>query len=55
MRSYKGIVIGEIIVGGIETKVGISNGGARHVNRIDNLLKEGGGAAVRFDVVNGEG
>ena len=53
MRPYKGSVVGKVIVGGIETKVGISNGGTRHVNAVDNLLEERGRAVVRVDVVNG--
>ena len=52
MRPYKGCVIGKIIIGGIKTEMRISNGRARHVDGINDLLKEEGGAVVRVDVVN---
>ena len=53
MRPYEGIVIGKVIIGGIKTEMGISNGGLRHVDRVNNCLKEEGGAVVGVDVVNG--
>ena len=56
MRSYKGGVVGKIVIGCIKTKVRISDSGARHVYRIDNLLKKvRREVVVGLDVVNGEG
>ena len=53
MRPYKGIVIGEIVIGCIKTKVRISDGGARHVDRINDLLeKMRGEVFIGMDVVN---
>ena len=45
----------KIIVGGVNTKMGISNGGTRHVQRVDNLL-EIGRRTIRGDLIgeNGE-
>ena len=55
VRPYKGGVVGEIIIGRIKTEVGISDGGTRHVNGINNLLKKTRGeVVVRVDVVNDE-
>ena len=53
MRPYKGVVVGEIVVGGIQPKVRIGDGRARHVDRVNNLLEERRGASVRFNVENG--
>ena len=54
MEVYQGAVAGEIVISGIDTKKRIGNGGMGHINAINNFLKEGGGAVVRLDVVNGE-
>ena len=54
MRPYQRFVVGEIIICCIKTKVGIGDGGTRHVNSIDNLLKEERRVVVGVDVVNGE-
>ena len=53
MGLYQGVVIGEIIIGGIQAKVRIGNGGMRHFDRVNDLLKERRGVVVRVDVVNG--
>ena len=53
MRPYKGVVVGEIVVGGIQPKVRIGDGRARHVDRVNNLL-EIRGRTIGGDVVNGE-
>ena len=55
MIVYQGIVTSEVVIGSIDTKVGIGDGGMRYDNAVKNLLKEGGRAMVRVDVVNGEG
>ena len=55
MRPYQRFVVGEIIIGCIKTEVGISNGGTRHVDAVNDLLKEGRGVVVGVDVVNDEG
>ena len=39
MKVHQGGVAREIIIRGINTKMGISDGRTRHVQRIDNLLK----------------
>ena len=55
MRSYEGRVVGKVIIGGIQAKVGVGNGGARHVNSVNDLLKKTRrGVVVRLKVVNGE-
>ena len=55
MRPYEGGVVGEVIIGRIETKVGIGNGRSRHVNGVNDLLKKTRGeVVVGLNVVNGE-
>ena len=56
MEIHQGRIARKVIIGGIDTKVGISNGGARHVQRVNDLLKIRGGT-IRRDVVgkNDEG
>ena len=54
MIIYQGIVAGKVIIGSIETKVGIGDGGTRHIYAVNDFLKERGGALVRGDVVNDE-
>ena len=51
MEVYQGRVTCKIVVSGINTKVGVSNGGTRHVQRVNDLLKVGG-RMVRGDVVS---
>ena len=53
MKVYQRGVVREIIIRGVDTKVGIGNGGTRHMDRVDDLLKVGR-RTVRLDVVNGE-
>ena len=55
MKVHQRTVAGEVVIGGVNTKVGISNGGTRHDNAVDNLLKERRGVVVGVNVVNGEG
>ena len=45
----------KVVIHGVNTEMGISNGRARHVQRINNLLKVRGGA-IRWDLIgeNGE-
>ena len=54
MEVYQRTIGGKVIVGGVNTKMGIGNGGTGHVDAVNNLLKEGRGAVVRLNVVNGE-
>ena len=54
MEIYQRTVTGEIVIGGVNTKVGIGNSGARHVDTVNDLLKEGGRAVVGLDIVSGE-
>ena len=56
VEVHQGRVAREIIIGGINTKMGIGDGGARHIQRIDNLLKIRR-RAIRGDLIceNGEG
>ena len=53
MIIYQRTVAGKVIVGSVETKMGVGNSGTRHVYAVNNLLKEGGRVLVREDVVNG--
>ena len=53
MKVYQRIVGGKIIIGGVNAKVGISDGRTRHVNEVNNLLKVWG-RMVGVDVVNGK-
>ena len=54
MRAYQRVVVGKIVVGHIKTKVGVGNGGVRHVYRVNNLLERTRGEVlVRMNVVNG--
>ena len=56
VRPYKGRIVGKVIISSIKTEVGISNGGMRHVNRVNDLLKKTRGeVVVGIDVVNGGG
>ena len=53
MEIYQGRIACEIIIGGIDTEVGIGNDRTRHIDEVNNLL-EVGGRTVRSDVVNDE-
>ena len=55
MKVYQRTVAGKVVIGGINTKMGVGNGGTRHDNRVKNILKVRGRAVVGIDVVNGEG
>ena len=54
MIIYQGIVASEIVIGSIETKMGVGNGRTGHVKAVDNLLEERRGTLVGGNVVNGE-
>ena len=55
MGTNEGVIIGKIVVSHIETKVGVSNSGTRHVNGINDLLeKMRREVFIGVDVVNGE-
>ena len=54
MRAYQQIIIGKVVVSHIETEVRVGNSGSRHVNRVDDLLKDGRRAVVGMHIVNGE-
>ena len=54
VRLYQGFVVCKIVISCIKTKVGVGNGGTRHVDAVNNLLEEGGRVVVGVDVVNGE-
>ena len=51
MEVHQRRVAGEIVIRGVNAKVGISNGGMRHIQRIDNLVKIRG-RTIRGDVVS---
>ena len=53
MEVYQQRIACKVIVDGVGTEVGIGNGGTRHVNKIDDLLKVWG-RKIGGDVVNGE-
>ena len=53
MKIHQRTVGSKVIIGSVDTEVGISDGGARHVDEVDNLLKIGR-RAIGGDVVNGE-
>ena len=53
VEVYQRTVGSKIVVGGIYTKMGVSDGGMRHVYAVNNFLKERGRTVVRVNVVNG--
>ena len=53
MKIHQGGIAHEVVIGGVHTEVGISNGRMRHVDKVNDLLKVRGGT-VGVDVVNGE-
>ena len=42
MEIYQGRIACEIIIGGIDTEVGIGNDRTRHIDEVNNLLEVGG-------------
>ena len=54
MEIHQGGITGEVIISGVNTKVRVGDGGARHVQRVNNLLKVRGGA-IRGDLVSENG
>ena len=52
MEVYQRTVSSKVVIGGINTKVGIGDGRMRHIDEVNNLLKIRGGA-IGVDVVNG--
>ena len=55
MKVHQRRIAHKVVIRGVNTKVGISNGRARHVQRVNNLLKVRGGTITR-DLIgeNGE-
>ena len=53
VEIHQGGIACEVVISSIDTKVGISDGRARHVNKVNNLL-EVGRRMIGSDVVNGE-
>ena len=51
MKVHQGRVARKVIIGGVNPKVRVGDGGTRHVQRIDNLLKIRGGT-IRGNVVS---
>ena len=54
VRLYPGFIVCKIIIGCIKTKVGVGDGGTRHVDRVNDFLKERRRVVVGIDVENGE-
>ena len=52
VKVYQRTVGSKIVVSGINAKMRISNSRTRHVDAVNDLLKEGGGVVVGVDVVN---
>ena len=42
VEIHQRTVTGEIVIGGVNTKMGVGDGRARHVDNVNNLLKIGG-------------
>ena len=55
MEIHQRGVTCKIVIGGVDTEMGISDGRVRHVQRVNDLLKIRGGA-IRGDLIgeNGE-
>ena len=55
VEIHQGRIARKVKISGVNAKVGISDGGVRHVQRINDLLKVRGGA-IRGDLIgkNGE-
>ena len=51
MKVHQGRVARKVIIGGVNAKVGVGNGGMRHIQRVNNLLKVRGGTIGR-DVIS---
>ena len=54
VEIHQGGVVGKVVIGGVNAKMGIGDGGARHVQRVNNLLKVRGGA-IRGDLISENG
>ena len=54
VKIHQRTIVGKIVIRGINTKVGIGDSRTRHVNAVNYLLEEVGGAVVGVDVVNDE-
>ena len=50
MEIYQGRVTRKIVIGSVNTEVRVSNGGVRHIQRVNNLLKIMGRTIRRDDV-----
>ena len=48
---HQGRITCKVVVGGVNTKVGIGDGGTRHVQRVNDLLKIGG-RTIRGDLIS---
>ena len=55
MKVHQRTVAGKIVISGIHAKIGVSNGGARHIYAVNDFLEEGRRMVVGLNVVNGEG
>ena len=54
MKVHQRRVACKIVIGGVNAKVGFSNRGARHIQRVDNLLKIRGGT-IRGNLIGENG
>ena len=54
MEVHQRRVACKVVIRGVNTEMGISNGRARHVQRVNNLLKVRGGA-IRRDLISETG
>ena len=54
MEIHQRRIACKIIIGGVNTKVGISDGRAGHVQRVNDLLKVGG-RTIRGDLIGENG
>ena len=54
MKVHQGRVACKVVIGGVNTKVRIGDGGTRHDNAVKNLLEIRGRTLVGMDVENGE-
>ena len=54
MEIHQRQVARKIVIGGINTKVGIGDGRTRHVQRVNDLLKVGG-RTIRGDLIGENG
>ena len=54
MKVHQRRVVCKIVIRGVNTEMGISNGGTRHVQRVNNLLKVRGGV-IGGDLISENG